>query len=347
MRIIVRQFLLLAIMLVSFSARVFPQYEFPIYQDTVKLKIVSIPIINIASQVSSTSSEILSKKANLLGNERKAALQSTSDTLLFRVRFLREDPRIAEINNLSFRNMRNLEREWSGMKARLLVHQNVLRNSLVLLETNIGELQVKSESWNLTLINARKELVSDQLLVQIEGVIDSLDVSLSLFHNDSDFIQSRMVQGSNSIIFCEKILLEIGAANDITGSHLLKVTQPPLWKALDKTREDTLIISPARALTDTVIVEIKEFVSYESFKILLHAIIFVILLIVISGLFRNLRSGIDDNTVTEAAVISRITRRPLSVTFLLTLLSTSFVYDSLPNSLAYLTVILLFPPVML
>lgn len=335
-----------SIFLLFCSSLLFPVVAETALQDTLKGDLTFIPVVNITGEITSTSTEILQIRSQLLSEENKRSILKGTDTLLFRLKLLREDPRIQEIDNLSFRSLSKLESEWTVLKSRLQLKESELQQVLIELQENIARLNNMERIWMLTLANAREEMASDQLIRQVENTIDSLNLEQYLFREDSDFIQDRMVQVSNSLIFCNKLISDIGIANDITGNHILKMTQPPVWKALEIMRNDTVILVADRSMTSDIMFEIREFASDESLRIILHILVFIILLIAITSSFKNLKTTIAVTGEAEAATISTIIRRPLSATILLTFLVSYFLYSTLPNSVGFLNLIILFLPVM-
>ncbi|MEZ5000171.1 MAG: hypothetical protein R2727_05805 [Bacteroidales bacterium] len=145
----------------------------------------------------------------------------------------------------------------------------------------MSELGTLLKVWSLTLTNAVEEESSEQLISKIEVTIDSLERARFLFREDSDFLQNLMIQVSSSLIFCNKVLSDISIANNITGSHIFKLTQPPIWKVMRSSGDETMVIRAERSVVDDIFFEIKEFSSDESFKILLHFLLFLVLLFTI------------------------------------------------------------------
>lgn len=337
-----------AILLFIFSLPVFPAAGTisGVQQDSLDNNISAIPLVNITGRLTSLNTEILEKRSNLLTAEEKRRIVSETDTLLFRMKLLREDPRIQTIDNLSFRNLSKLESEWIVLRTRLQLKEAELKEILMNRQDIIREMNELEKLWNATLINARKELSSEQLLNQIEKNIDILDLIRYNFREDSDFIQNRMVQVSNSLIFCNKVLSDISLSNSITGSHIFKMTQPPIWESIKMVRNDTIQIGTQRSVMMDVSYEIREFASDESFRIILHILIFFLLLVIITRSFKNLQVNIDLSNSSEMMTIYSIIRRPLSATMLLTFLSSYFIYNTLPNSIGFLNLVLLFLPVM-
>jgi small-conductance mechanosensitive channel len=233
------------------------------------------------------------------------------------------------------------------MKSRLDIEEAKLKEILANHQSIINDLNSLRKTWASTLTNAKLELSSEDLLFQIESNIDSLDQIRYLFREDSDLLQNKMVQVSNSQIFCNRILSELSASSDFTGRQILKMTQPPIWKALRSSKSEKTIISAQRSIVDDLLNEVKEFGSNESFQIILHIFIFIILLFVINAAFKNLKTTIDNSDSLEMITISRIISKPIAAAFMITFLISYILYSTMPSSISFLNLILLFVPVML
>ena len=109
--------------------------------DTLKQEISSIPVPEITRQATQVNALILEKQKNLLTEDNKALIVSRTDTLIFRINLLREDPRVHKMESLNFRNLSNLESEWSLLNSLLMNEQGDFTGLVQGLENEINLLE--------------------------------------------------------------------------------------------------------------------------------------------------------------------------------------------------------------
>ena len=314
--------------------------------DTARQVITSIPIPEITLQTTRVNSLILDKQKNLLTEEEKELIVTRTDTLLFRVNLLREDPRVHKMETLNFRILSNLEGEWSLLNSILMNEQSILTSKLQTLEKEISLLEEMHTVWKNTLVAAEKTESPEMVLQQIGYTIENLEHLQSSFQSDSEFLQKRLVQVSRGLIFVNEILGKISLARDVTAQKLFELNQPPIWKVF-KPREDEVIFKEKRFFLDDVITRLKDFIINYSFRIWLHLMLFLIILVFIFFTFRNLKNFIPDKEIPQAAIISKIIRRPFASTILISFLLTYFLYETIPESAKLINLFILLIPVLI
>jgi len=314
--------------------------------DTSKQSNTTIPIPEITLQTTRVNSLIQEKQKNLLTEEDKAVIVTRTDTLLFRINMLREDPRVHKMESLNFRILSSLEGEWSLLNSILMNEQSILTDRVQTLENEIRLLEEMLAVWKNTLLTAENIESPEIVIQQIAYTLENLEHLQASFQSDSKFIQNRMIQVSRGLIFVNEILGKISLARDVTTEKLFELNQSPIWKVF-KPKEDDVVFKEKRFFFDDVITRLKDFVNNYSFRIWLHLMLFLIILVFILLIFRNLKNFIPDKELPQAAIISKIIRRPISSTILISFLLTYFLYDTIPESAKLINLVILLIPVLI
>jgi potassium efflux system protein len=314
--------------------------------DTARQEITSIPIPEITRQATEVNSLILEKQKNLLTESNKSAIVSRTDTLIFRISLLREDPRVHKMESLNFRNLSNLESEWSLLNSLLLNEQGDLTGRVEKLENEITMLGEMHTIWQNTLLAAEKIKAPDMVVQQIRTTIERLKHLQSLFQSDSEFLQERLVQVSRGLIFVNEILGKINLAQEFTAKKLFELNQPPIWKVF-KAKEGAVVFKERRSFIDDTLTRLKDFIHNYSFRIWLHFMLFLIILVFILFSFKNLKHFIAGEEIPQAAAINKIIRRPVSSIILISFLLTYILYENIPESAKLINMVVLLVPVLI
>ncbi len=314
--------------------------------DTARQEITSIPIPEITRQATEANSLILEKQKNLLTESNKSAIVSRTDALIFRISLLREDPGVHKMESLNFRNLSNLESEWSLLNSLLLNEQGDLTGRVEKLENEITMLGEMHAIWQNTLLAAEKIKAPDMVVQQIRTTIEKLEQLQSFSQSDSEFLQERLVQVSRGLIFVNEILGKINLAQEVTTKKLFELNQPPIWKVF-KAKEEAVIFKERRSFIDDTLTRLKDFVHNYSFRILLHFMLFLIILVFILFSFKNLKHFIAGEEIPQAAAINKIIRRPVSSIILISFLLTYILYENIPESAKLINMVVLLVPVLI
>jgi potassium efflux system protein len=338
------QLLLIIVQIITAQNFVVAQSTTP--ADTAKKEITSIPIPEITRQATEVNSLILEKQKNLLTESNKSAIVSRTDTLLFKISLLREDPRVHKMESLNFRNLSNLESEWSLINSLLLSEQSDLTSRVQKLENEINLLGEMYRIWQNTLVAAEKIKAPDMVVQQIKSTIQKLDQLQSSFQSDSDFLQERLVRVSRGMIFVNEILGKISMAQELKTKRLFELNQPPIWKVF-KAKDEAVVFKERRSFINDTITRLKDFVRTYSFRIWLHLVLFLIILIFIFFSFKNLKDFIAGGNIPQAEAVNKIIRRPISTIILISFLLTYILYENIPESVKLINLIILLVPVLI
>ena len=249
-------------------------------QDSKRTEVQVITLSEITKEVTKVNQTLIEKQALLVSDDRKSVITRETDTLIFRLNLLREDPRIHNIDELNFRSLANIESEWNLLSDMLLSLQSELSDRVQELENERDLLNSHALIWENTLKSASASNAPESVTRQVENTISSLINLESGFGNDSDFIQDKLVKISKGLIFCNEIIGQISQAQDQVTRQLFDLNRPPLWRAIAGDERGSLLKSQ-RSLIDDLNAEIKNFAVSQTFRIFMHIILFVVVLLVL------------------------------------------------------------------
>jgi potassium efflux system protein len=313
--------------------------------DTAKHAITSIPIPEITRQATEVSSLIMEKQKNLLTEDNKALIVSRTDTLIFRLNLLREDPRVHKIESLNFRILNNLEGEWSLLHSLLLNEQGVLTEQVQKIENELKALKEMQTIWQNTLLGILKVEAPELVIQQIKFTLENLAKLQSGFQTDSEFLQERLVQVSMGLIFVNEIMGKITLAREVTTKKLFELNQPPIWK-VSEPKGKGIVFKEKRSFINDTVISFKDFVHNYSFRIWMHLMVFLILLTFVLFSYRLLKHFTPGEDIPRAAAINKIIKRPFSSLLLISFLLTYILYENIPESVKLINMVILIVPVL-
>ncbi len=313
--------------------------------DTAKHAITSIPIPEITRQATEVSSLIMEKQKNLLTEDNKALIVSRTDTLIFRLNLLREDPRVHKIESLNFRILNNLEGEWSLLHSLLLNEQGVLTEQVQKIENELKALKEMQTIWQNTLLGIQKVEAPELVIQQIKFTLENLAKLQSGFQTDSEFLQERLVQVSMGLIFVNEIMGKITLAREVTTKKLFELNQPPIWK-VSEPKGKGIVFKEKRSFINDTVTSFKDFIHNYSFRIWMHLMVFLILLTFVLFSYRLLKHFTPGEDIPRAAAINKIIKRPFSSLILISFLLTYILYENIPESVKLINMVILIVPVL-
>lgn len=315
-------------------------------QDTTKVLIRPIPLPNIAERITKINSDILSVETMLLSANRKAIIDRNTDTLIFRLNLLREDPRIQNIDYLNFRSLTNLESEWQLLRSLLRAKQDEYSASVVDLETRRISVSTSFSVWDTTLKYSIASQAPQAVVIQIRTTISRLNDVSERLRSDSEFMQENLVRISNSLIFCNEIIDKVNASKDIVTRQFFELNQSPLW-TLFKGDSFSNKFDARRSLFEDINKEVREFVSNNPFRIFIHFTFFILILFTLLSLFKNIQLALDKSKTSGDEAIRKIVKRPVSASLLVTFLLTYLLYGNIPLFIGALNILFLMIPVLI
>jgi len=314
--------------------------------DTTKIEITPISLAEITVAVPQTIYILQEKRDFLLKPNEKTAIINRLDTLTLRLRMLREDERVHKMDVLSFRNLTNLENDWILLNY-LLTHEQVLLIEKVQdYEREKNTLDEMLLVWKKTMTLAQETsappIIVDQILTTVNE-IESLQKSLK---SDSEFLQEEMVEISGGIIFSNSITGQIKSAQENATKQLLSRRQSPIWKEFSQ-KTNVKLIREQRSLVDDNMAGLRDFYQNYAIRIWLNVIAFLIIIVLVFLLFRNLKHNIPEKDLSRGSAIYKILSRPVSSAFLINYVLTFLIFEMLPDSIRLINTIILFVPVLL
>lgn len=325
------------------------QITFPLHaQDSVATEKVITPIslTEITVEIPKALSLLQEKSEFLLKPEEKTAITNRLDTLTHRLRMLREDERIHKMDILSFRNLASLENDWNILNSLLTREQTILLGKVQDYEKERIAFEQMHELWQLTLASAIEETAPEIIIEQITSTVNDINKLLQSFRSDSEFLQKELVEISEGIIFSNSVTGQIKSAQQIATHQLLSRRQVPLWKEFSR-KTDVKLIREQRSLLDDTKAGLKDFYRNYTIQIWLNITGFLIILILVFFLFRNLKQNIPEKEISRESALFKILARPVSSALLINYVLTFLIFKILPDSVRLLNTVILFIPVIL
>lgn len=315
-------------------------------QDTLKAEITPIPLSEIAASVTEINQDILDVRTTILSGSRKAGIEKETDTMIFSLNLLREDPRIQRINELNFRSLSIIEGEWALLRSSLESKQNEYSAIVVDLESRRRRIEISISRWDTTFSFAVQSQAPQPVLTQIRSTLTRLNDINEGLKSDSEFIQENLVQISNSLIFCDEIIENVNTAKDIVTRQFFELNQPPLWSLLKK---DTISnrFNARRSVGEDIKNELSNFAYNNPFRLFIHFTLFIIILFTLSYLFRDIKIALAKSNTPADDAIHKIIERPLSASMLVAFLLTYLIYRTIPLYIGVLNILFLMIPVLI
>jgi potassium efflux system protein len=336
------------IFFLSFLLILIPFYLFPQASetDTTKAEIKPILLTEITVEIPRAISLLQEKREFLLKPAEKSVIITRLDTLILRLKMLREDERIHKLDILSFRNLASLENDWILLNSLLTREQTILVKKVQDYEKERSALEGMHVLWEKTLASAVEASAPDIIIDQITSTVNNIDNLLKSFRSDSEFLQKELVEISEGIIFSNSVTGQIKSAQEVATKQLLSRRQSPLWKEFSR-KANVKLIREQRSLVNDTVAGLKDFYRNYIIRIWLNIIAFLIILILIFFLFRNLKHNIPEKELSRDSALYKILSRPVSSAFLITYVLTFIIFEIIPDSVRLFNTIILFIPVIL
>jgi potassium efflux system protein len=335
--------LILLILLMLIPRHIYPQES---NTDTARIEVTPISLTEISVAAPQVISMLQEKRNFLLKPAEKSAVIKKVDTLTLRLRMLREDERIHRMEVLSFRNLTNLENDWILLNSLLIHEQDILIRKVQDYEKEKKSLEETLIVWKKTQALAHETFAQPIIVDQIISTVNDIESLLTALRSDSEFLQEELADISEGIIFCNDITGQIKSAQENATKQLLSRRQAPIWKQFSQ-KTNVKLIREQRSLVDDTMAGLKDFYRNYATRIWLNIILFLVIVVLISILFRNLKQNMPEKDLSKESVLYKILSRPISSAFLIDYVLTFLIFEILPDSIRLIITIILFIPVIL
>jgi potassium efflux system protein len=335
--------LILLILLMLIPRHIYPQES---NADTARIEVAPIPFTDISVAAPQVISMLQEKRNFLLKPSEKSAIIKRVDTLTLRLRMLREDERIHRMDVLSFRNLTNLENDWILLNSLLTHEQDILVKKVQDYEKEKNSLEAILMVWKKTQDLAHETFAQPIIVDQIISTVNDIESQLTDLRSDSEFLQEELANISEGIIFCNDITGQIKYAQENATKQLLSRRQAPIWKQFSQ-KTNVKLIREQRSLIDDTLAGLKDFYRNYATRIWLNIISFLVIVVLISILFRNLKQNMPEKDLSRESVLYKILSRPISSAFLIDYVLTFLIFEILPDSIRLIVTVILFIPVIL
>jgi len=320
----------------------------PSVQDTLKVILEAIQVEDIIIRATEVNTQLRERKTNLLTDDQKAEITTRMDTTLQRrMALLREDPRIHRTEDLNLRSLENLRSEWSLLDNLYDTEQEWLNGMLKIKVGERSELHNLLEEWKLTFDKIDKGTTADLVLEQIKTTLNDIEETEKLFDEDSKFLQEELVKITEGVIFTNEVLESIDAANQALTRSLLSFDSPPIWKEFSRKKDSTIVFEQERSVWEDSMIGFRDFYTQYTQRIWLHLVLSIMIIVFIFIIYRNLRHTLPEEDSPEINAVKKITERPLSSGWLISVILSYILYSNLSDSIFLLTSLLLLPPMII
>jgi len=314
-------------------------------QDTIQVIIEAIPVEDIIIRATEVNTQLRERRTNLLTDEQKAEITTRLDTTLQRRKaLLREDPRIHRTEDLNLRSLQNLQSEWSFLDKLYDTEQEWLNGLLQIKAEHRADIHELLEVWELTFKTIDKGTAADLVVEQIKTTLTDIRETELLFDNDSKFIQEELVKITEGVIFTNEVLESIDAANQALTRSLLSFDSPPIWKEFSRKKDSTIVFEQKRSVWEDSKIGFRDFYNQYPQRIWLQLVLSIMIIVFMFIIYRNLRHTLPEEDTPEITAVKKITERPLSSGWLISIILSFTFYSNLHDSVFLLASILLLPP---
>lgn len=213
------------------------------------------------------------------------------------------------------------------------------------LESPLAEIEQLEDLWELTLEEAQRSGAPGAVLEQVAGVRSGLrGVSKKL-----EARRSQLLALQNQIAREELRIEESIDSLELTERelrrHLFERDAPPLWRAVpEAVRRAAPFWEPVRAGMLRDVEQLRDYARQHSDRLLLHAFLFLVLLVGSTAIRRRVRRWEDDDPELRPSHL--VLERPLSSALLIGILLVPWLHPLAPRILEDLAGLLLLVPVL-
>ena len=185
-----------------------------------------------------------------------------------------------DLKQIPLRRLNELQNEWLGHKLKVDQWQEILESHIKLFESQAQVLNKLDTLWDLTRDNAEREgypkAVKEQiqsLMIEINGVAKELDKQQSIILT----LQSKI---SQQAIIVTDISNRLGSAIQDAQLRIFEADSAPIWNIFEDKEQDLSVADQIHKTQRKRTAILKDFIDNNYERILIHASIFIILLII-------------------------------------------------------------------
>lgn len=313
-------------------------------QDSVKRQAQPIPL----AEINSASTEAFQLFARVRNSRvepgEKTAIATQVDSISSRVRDFLKDTSIYRLDQLSFRELENLNTSLQLLDQQITEVLLRIRENLTKVQEGAGRITNSRKRWQLT-----SEMVASQnspaaIQRRVQNILRRSDSINLLLQSDIDFLLTQADRITDQQINLEQFEMDLETYTSLSGGQLLKRDASPIWVRIGTHKKGAFA-----GQLDQIIVDFRQDSHLVMSKYLGNLfgslILFVVLLIVVYWIRGSLN---EKNLKARAARFNLYLREiflmPVEVALILTLYLMKLLIPDLPNSYrAILSIIAIYP----
>jgi len=340
----------LFILAVVYCSAVFSQENTPptiiINNDTIVIE--AIPMAEISDRIETVYKEIKSVNTEFSSFQDQKSIDSLierGDNIL-----LVEIKRIEESKeSMSNRELLDEEKDWKRIRKELDVWKEKFNNRSIIIDEQSKKVDLILQRWTLTLNEAIKEEVPDQLMERIQTVLKDIKVINKEVKEKQDQIYLNQNNITEFILAVEDILTTLEDESAYLMLTYLKIDAPAIWEASDTVSSFQIAKEQANKYITESSRNINSFINDSKNKALFHLFFFIFLIVFLYFLKRFLDT-VDGEENSELANTKIVISNYFASALILALISAMWIYPIRPFIVAdilsfiiILTSLLLFP----
>jgi potassium-dependent mechanosensitive channel len=301
-----------------------------------------IPLAEVVPEAESASVTLRDIESDLTSSDATTAIGSDLPVLVREI-----DARETETQKIlrsrpSLDTLQTLESEWQKLGVKLPQWSSDLTVRATQLQSYRTRLNSLDVVWQKTLQASSASGAPPEVIQQIQTVIDNI----SRLRDTVQRRQAEIFQLQNSVI--EQVAHVSNAGDQITQAREAAVTRlferdsPPIWSKEVLGRGRQILAQEGQSSFQTQFVLLRNYVSREPLRFLLHAFIFFLLLVVLRWVRARIRPWVEHEP--EIKRVAPVLGVPAAAAGVLSLFLSPWIYPQAPRPLwAILGALALFP----
>lgn len=308
--------------------------------------IVAVPLENIGTRTEETLSKIREIKSSIKPPNSELEIDSLIPVKLEIVEVWRKELILEDIEQMNLRQTESLKNDVNQLRSQLDGWRNTFSKRAEDVNGHKANLSEDKKLWDVTLKLKRETKLPTQVRQRIQNnlkEINELDKQLTERYNN---LLTKQDELTGALIYIDEVLSAISKTEESYRLKIYTIDSPPIWE-MHRAEDDTLGL--AKRMADIIEAHDKDLLMFkENYQgnIIGHAIFFVVLLIILFYLKKEVGSWTDEKKDEAVLYSLHVISRPISSALLVSLLLTAVFYPDAPESVLDFYITLLVIPIL-
>jgi len=320
----------LFILAIVYCSAVFSQEDAPptiiINNDTIVIE--AIPMAEISDKAETVYKEIKSVSTEFSSFQDQKSIDSLfergKNILLVEIKRIEKSK-----ESMSNRELLDEEKEWKRIRKELDVWKDKFNNRSIIIDEQSKKVDLMLQKWTLTLDEAIKQEVPEQLMERIQTVLKDIKTINKEVKEKQDQIYLNQDNITEFILAVDDILITLEEESAYLMLTYLKMDSPAIWEASDTVS----IFQIAKEQTNKYLTEssknINSFINDSKNKALFHLFFFIFLIVLLYFLKRFLDT-VEGEENSELANTKIVISNYFASALILALISMLWIYPIRP-----------------